>query len=111
MAIRPEQIAAAEEVQRAAATDATLQVRVVAGPGTGKSFTIEQRVCWLLEQEIDPSAIAAVSFTRASALDLQSRVHGACESAGHTGATTRSRRFTHWPSAACVQGVPSVAIQ
>lgn len=57
----------------------------MAGPGTGKSFTIEQRVCWLLEQGVETSAIAAVSFTRASALDLQARVHAACAAAGQDG--------------------------
>jgi DNA helicase II / ATP-dependent DNA helicase PcrA len=89
LAIRPQQIVAAGEAQRAAAVDDTARVRVVAGPGTGKSFTIEQRVCWLLEQGVETSAIAAVSFTRASALDLQSRVHSACAAAGQDGAEIR----------------------
>ncbi|HET7054267.1 MAG TPA: ATP-dependent helicase [Solirubrobacterales bacterium] len=89
MGIRPQQIAEAGEVQRMAAVDGTTRVRVVAGPGTGKSFTIEQRVCWLLEQGVDINAIAAVSFTRASALDLQSRVHAACVAAGHDGSEIR----------------------
>ncbi|MBS1862167.1 MAG: UvrD-helicase domain-containing protein [Actinobacteria bacterium] len=79
----------AGETQRAAAIDDTARVRVVAGPGTGKSFTIEQRVCWLLEQEVETGAIAAVSFTRASALDLQTRVHAACAAAGQDGADIR----------------------
>jgi DNA helicase II / ATP-dependent DNA helicase PcrA len=89
LAIQAEQIAAAGEVQRQAAMDPLPQVRVVAGPGTGKSFTIEQRVCWLLEQAVETSAIAAVSFTRASALDLQGRVQAACEMAGHDGTEIR----------------------
>jgi DNA helicase-2/ATP-dependent DNA helicase PcrA len=89
MPIRAEQIAAAAEVQQRAAADPTQRVRVVAGPGTGKSFTIEQRVCWLLEQGVETNAIAAVSFTRASALDLQARVHAACELAGHDGSEIR----------------------
>jgi superfamily I DNA/RNA helicase len=89
LAIRPQQIVAAGAVQRAAAVDDTTRVRVVAGPGTGKSFTIEQRVCWLLEQGVETSAIAAVSFTRASALDLQLRVHAACAAAGQDGAEIR----------------------
>lgn len=83
MAITEEQIAAAAAIQEQAASDDHRRVRVVAGPGTGKSFTIEGRVCWLLDQGIDPGAIAAVSFTRASSLDLQSRVRAACARAGH----------------------------
>ncbi len=48
MPITPAQVQAAQTVQHAAAHDASSQVRVVAGPGTGKSFTIEERVRWLL---------------------------------------------------------------
>lgn len=40
MAITAQQIRAAEAVQRAAAHDGAPQVRLVAGPGTGKSFSI-----------------------------------------------------------------------
>jgi DNA helicase-2/ATP-dependent DNA helicase PcrA len=89
LAIRKEQIEAAGEVQRAAAVDDTARVRVVAGPGTGKSFTIEQRVCHLLERGVQPAAIAAVSFTRASAADLQARVQAACAAAGQDGSEIR----------------------
>lgn len=48
MAITPQQIHAAEAVQHAAAHDGSPQIRLVAGPGTGKSFSIEERVRWLL---------------------------------------------------------------
>ena len=44
MAIRPDQIAAAEAAQHTAALDTSDQVRLVAGPGTGKSSTVEERV-------------------------------------------------------------------
>jgi DNA helicase-2/ATP-dependent DNA helicase PcrA len=57
-------------------------VRLIAGPGTGKSQTIEQRVTWLLSNGIKPARIAAVSFTRASATDLRRRIHRAAEGAG-----------------------------
>jgi DNA helicase II / ATP-dependent DNA helicase PcrA len=83
MGIRPEQVQAAAAVQEAAAADEAECIRVVAGPGTGKSFSIEERVCWLLGQGVEPNAIAAVSFTRASAADLQERVQDACVRAGH----------------------------
>lgn len=49
MAFDPEQLAEATAAQKAAAQDPSPHVRVIAGPGTGKSQTIEQRVCWLLE--------------------------------------------------------------
>jgi ATP-dependent DNA helicase UvrD/PcrA len=69
------QIAAAEAVQHAAAHDQSNQVRLLAGPGTGKSASIEERVRWLITQGVQPDAIYVVSFTRASARDLRLRVH------------------------------------
>jgi UvrD/REP helicase N-terminal domain len=63
----PKQIEEAQAAQHAAAHDESGHVRVVAGPGTGKSATIEERVCWLRVQGVDPEDIAAVSFTRAAA--------------------------------------------
>jgi hypothetical protein len=83
LAIRPEQIAEAGAAQRRAASDGNSHVRLIAGPGTGKSFTVEDRICWLLTQGEEPRSIAAVSFTRASAFDLQTRVRRACVRAGH----------------------------
>lgn len=69
--------------QHLAAHDESDQVRTIAGPGTGKSFTIEERVCWLLDNGTDRRSIAAMSFTRAAAEDLQRRVHAACMKRGH----------------------------
>jgi DNA helicase-2/ATP-dependent DNA helicase PcrA len=83
MPITPQQIAAAELVQHFAAHDGSPQVRLIAGPGSGKSATIEERVNWLLGQGIPPNAICAVSFTRASSSDLRNRVHNFCVRRGH----------------------------
>jgi DNA helicase-2/ATP-dependent DNA helicase PcrA len=83
MPITPAQIAAAVAFQHAAAQDNTDQVRLVAGPGTGKSASIEERVRWLIAQGVDPEAICAVSFTRASALDLRLRIHGYATEPGY----------------------------
>jgi DNA helicase-2/ATP-dependent DNA helicase PcrA len=78
MPITPQQIQAAETTQRAAAHDAAQQIRLVAGPGTGKSYSIEERVCWLLGQGIQPQSITVVSFTRASSVELRVRIHAYC---------------------------------
>lgn len=85
VSLRPEQIAQAAEVQKTAAHDDAAHVRVVAGPGTGKSASIEARVCWLLDQGVDPESIVAISFTRAAADDLEKRVAAACVGAGFVG--------------------------
>ncbi|NQT19360.1 MAG: ATP-dependent helicase [Planctomycetes bacterium] len=87
MPLTPAQIEAAESVQHAAACDPSQHVRVVAGPGTGKSSAIEERIRWLLAQGVSPAAIYAVSFTRSSALDLRQRVHAYCMQNGQPAAT------------------------
>lgn len=51
-------------------------VRVVAGPGTGKSFAMQRRVARLLEAEVDPENILPVTFTRVAAEDLHRELVG-----------------------------------
>lgn len=46
------------------------RVRVIAGPGTGKSFAMKRRVAKLLESGIAPKEVLAVTFTRVAAEDL-----------------------------------------
>jgi DNA helicase II / ATP-dependent DNA helicase PcrA len=46
-------------------------IRVVAGPGTGKSFALKRRVARLLEEGADPERILPVTFTNVAAEDLQ----------------------------------------
>jgi DNA helicase II / ATP-dependent DNA helicase PcrA len=45
-------------------------IRVVAGPGTGKTYSLKKRVTRLLEEGIDPRLILVVTFTRVAAQDL-----------------------------------------
>ncbi|MCX6170008.1 MAG: ATP-dependent helicase [Ignavibacteriales bacterium] len=46
-------------------------LRVMAGPGTGKSFSMKRRIQRLLEtQDIDPSKVLAITFTRTAAADM-----------------------------------------
>ena len=51
-------------------------VRVVAGPGAGKSFAMKRRVARLLESGIEPKAILPVTFTRVAAEDLHRELIG-----------------------------------
>lgn len=55
-------------LQIAAITESPL--RVMAGPGTGKSFALKRRVARLLEEHVDPHRILAVTFTRNAAASL-----------------------------------------
>lgn len=45
--------------------------RIIAGPGTGKSFALKRRVARLLEEGADPKRILPVTFTNVAAEDLQ----------------------------------------
>jgi superfamily I DNA/RNA helicase len=45
-------------------------LRVLAGPGTGKTFALMRRVARLLEAGVAPAQILAVTFTRTAAHDL-----------------------------------------
>ena len=85
MPITPAQLQLAQADQRTAAHDGRLQVRLVAGPGTGKSFTIEDRVSWLLQNGVEAQHIFAISFTNASAQDLRVRIAQYCQSIGLDG--------------------------
>lgn len=54
----------------AIAASLNARIRVVAGPGTGKSFAMKRRVARLLEAGVDPATILPVTFTRVAAEDL-----------------------------------------
>jgi AAA domain len=66
-----------------AAMDRT-PLRVMAGPGTGKSFAMKRRVARLLEHGQSPKRILAVTFTRTAAASLVNDLRGlnvpGCES-------------------------------
>src|SRR5690348_4619082 len=53
------------------AADNSRYIRVLAGPGTGKSFALKRRVARLLESNVLPSSILPVTFTKVAAEDLQ----------------------------------------
>jgi DNA helicase II / ATP-dependent DNA helicase PcrA len=52
------------------AADNSRYIRVLAGPGTGKSFALKRRVARLLESRAVPARIMAVTFTKVAAEDL-----------------------------------------
>jgi DNA helicase II / ATP-dependent DNA helicase PcrA len=45
-------------------------IRVIAGPGTGKTFAMKRRVARLLEEGVDPRRVLAVTFTRVASNNL-----------------------------------------
>lgn len=50
--------------------------RVLAGPGSGKTFTIIQRIHYLIDHDhISPDKILCVTFTKAAALEMEQRFY------------------------------------
>ncbi len=80
--ITPEQLEKAKAVQDGAAHDGAPRVRLVAGPGTGKSHAIGERVHHLLQSGVGSDSIIAVSFTKAAARDLALRIQDYCSKKG-----------------------------
>lgn len=58
------------------ASSRNTRIRVLSGPGTGKSFAMKRRVARLLETGIAPTAILPVTFTRVAAEDLHRELTG-----------------------------------
>lgn len=46
-------------------------LRVMAGPGTGKTYSMMRRVARLLQEGVDPSRVMVCTFTRTAATDLK----------------------------------------
>lgn len=63
--------------QQAAVTYGHGPLLIVAGPGAGKTHTMTRRVSWLIASGLaKPSEILALSFTRAAAGEMRSRLVG-----------------------------------
>src|SRR5258706_2870407 len=56
-----------------AASDAPVN-HILAGPGTGKTFSMMRRIQRWLESEVPPQRILAVTFTRTAANDLKDQL-------------------------------------
>lgn len=62
------------EAQRAATEAVEPDLAVIAGPGTGKTYTLVSRIAHLLEQGAKPGQITAVTFTNRAAGELRERL-------------------------------------
>ena len=71
-------MARAEQDQWRAAQDQAAAIRVVAGPGTGKSATIERRVADVLNNGANAPRVYVISFTRATCGELAARTSAFC---------------------------------
>ena len=78
MPITPAQVAQAEQGQWHAARDPANVIRLIAGPGTGKSATIERRVAHVLNNRTNAPRVCVISFTRATCSELRVRIAAFC---------------------------------
>lgn len=96
--------------QQQAAVEASGPVLVIAGPGTGKTKTLTERIAYLMQSgKVPPSEILALTFTKKAADEMCSRVeklidtNQGWQSAGqhppraHGGARGRGRRADRTP--------------
>ena len=66
--------------QRKAASRTGSHARLLAGPGTGKTRCLTQRVVYLVtEKGINPSEILAITFTRVASYELRKQISEAIE--------------------------------
>lgn len=61
------------DAQRNAVTYGGGPLLVLAGPGSGKTFTITKRILFLLDQGIPPEQLLVITFTREAAMSMQRR--------------------------------------
>ena len=58
---------------------------VLAGPGSGKTLVITQRVRYLIEAyHVRPQEILVITFTKAAAQEMQSRFFRHCQGKGES---------------------------
>ncbi len=67
------------ESQRKAVTWGGGPLLLLAGPGSGKTFTVTRRIQYLLEQGIPPDQILVITFTKDAAVEMQCRFRQMCE--------------------------------
>ena len=63
-------------IQKQAIEFAAGTMQVLAGPGSGKTFVITQRIRYLMEHyDVDPSKILVITFTKAAANEMKQRFY------------------------------------
>ena len=61
------------DIQRQAVTHGEGPLLLLAGPGSGKTYTITNRILYLLNQGISPNEILVITFTKEAALSMKQR--------------------------------------
>ncbi len=77
----------ANEPQKAAIMHLRGPCLVLAGPGSGKTFTITNRILYLLEQGVPPESVLVITFMKEAALSMQNRFREMAAASGQPGGT------------------------
>ncbi|MCU0505499.1 MAG: UvrD-helicase domain-containing protein, partial [Chloroflexi bacterium] len=79
--------------QRAAAAAPPGPVLCVAPAGSGKTTTLVARVAWLVDSGVDPATVAAITFNKRAAEELEGRLDAALGPLGLQPGSVRVRTF------------------
>ena len=79
--------------QRAAATAPPGPLLCIAPAGSGKTTTLVARIAWLVDGGVDSAAVAAITFNKRAAEELDARLLDALAPLGVDGGTVRVRTF------------------
>src|SRR5919206_4491395 len=88
-----ERLARLQADQRRAATSPPGPVLCVAPAGSGKTTTLVARIAWLVDQGVDPATIAAITFNKRAADELEHRLDEALAPLGVASGKVRVRTF------------------
>ena len=66
------------EAQRQAVLHGEGPLLLLAGPGSGKTFTITNRILYLLTQGVPPESVLVITFMKEAALSMQERFRKIC---------------------------------
>src|SRR5215218_6488155 len=79
--------------QRGAATAPPGPVLCVAPAGSGKTTTLVARIAWLVDTGVEPATVAAITFNKRAAEELEERLTSALEPLGVRAGVVRVRTF------------------
>ena len=71
--MRPEANLKCNSAQKSAIEHFEGPACVIAGPGSGKTFVIIQRILNLIRKGVSPGSILTITFTKAAAIEMQQR--------------------------------------